>query len=86
MATRHSSKLKKTREPHQRKKAQKGVKSKRGVPELYDELKESTSVSVTATGRKGFDEKAKGMGFSRSELFEKIGRGEVEVILHSPLA
>ena len=79
MATQRS-KSKKTREAHQRKKAQKGVKSQRGVPELYDELKKPASVSATPTGRKGFDEKAKSMGLSRSELFEKIGRNEVEVI------
>lgn len=80
------SKPKQTREPHQIKKAQKGRKSLPNIAELYDELKQQTSVGATPTGRKGFDEKAKALGLSRSELFEQIGRGIIEIKPHEPSA
>lgn len=85
MATKRS-KSKQTREPHQKKKAQPGVKSRPNVPELYDEVKKSISVAATSTGKKGFDAKAKEMGISRSELFERIGRGIVEIRFPNPPA
>jgi len=70
---------KKTRQPHQRKPILKGVKSRRGCPELYDELKQRTSVALTPTAIAGLDEISKALGISRSELVERIGRKVLEI-------
>lgn len=43
---------KQTRLPHQKKQSRKGIKSKRGQPELYDELKQVVSLSLTPTAVK----------------------------------
>lgn len=67
------------RETYQKKKASKGVKSFRGKPEYYDELKERVSICITKTARHGLDEMSKKMGISRSELIERIGRGDLQV-------
>ncbi|MBD2255194.1 hypothetical protein H6G14_28655 [Nostoc parmelioides FACHB-3921] len=61
--------------PWQRKKAQKGLKSKRGQPEIYDELKTKQTLTLTPTAVKGLDKIAELLGISRSELVERIGRG-----------
>lgn len=57
------------------KKGQKGQKSLKGQPELYDELKNRVTVSLTPTAVAGLDAVAKSMDLSRSELVEQIGRG-----------
>ena len=53
----------------------KGKKSMRGEPEMYDEIKEIVSHSLTPTARKGLEILSKALGISRSELVEQIGRG-----------
>lgn len=62
-------------QPWQRKKAQKGLKSKRGQPESYDEVKTKQTLSLTPTAVKGLDQIAESLDISRSELVERIGRG-----------
>lgn len=57
------------------KKGQKGQKSLKGQPELYDELKNRVAMSLTPTAVAGLDAVAKSMDLSRSELVEQIGRG-----------
>jgi metal-responsive CopG/Arc/MetJ family transcriptional regulator len=55
--------------------AKKGIKNKRGIPELWDELKKRVNISLTPTAIKGLDKLAKQKDLSRSELVERIGRG-----------
>ncbi len=69
------------REPFQIKPVQPGVQSKRGQPELYDELKQPCSVALTATGLAGLDAISRELKISRSQLVEKIGRGEIKIVL-----
>lgn len=69
----------KTRKPHQRKPALKGRKSLRGCPEMYDELKKTTTLALTQTAISGLDEISSEMGVSRSELVERIGRKLLEI-------
>ncbi len=57
------------------KKGQKGQKSLKGQPELYDELKNRVTVSLTPTAVTGLDALAQSVELSRSELVEQIGRG-----------
>lgn len=64
----------KNRRPHQRKPTQKGIKSRRGCPELYDELKQPTTLGLTKTAIRGLDELSTQLHISRSELVERIGR------------
>ncbi len=77
-------KKQKTRQPHQRKPVVKGVKSLRGVPEMYDELKKPTTVALTPTALAGLDEMSKAMGVSRSELVERIGRRVLKINASTP--
>lgn len=67
-------KAQKPRQLHQRKPAVKGVKSRRGCPEIYDELKKPITVALTPTAVRGLDELSAAMQLSRSELVERIGR------------
>lgn len=53
----------------------KGIQNKRGIPELWDELKKRFTIALTPTAVKGLDELAKQRELSRSELIERIGRG-----------
>lgn len=62
------------REAREKKRACKGVKSLRGQPEAYSELKKIVSVSVTPTGLTGLDRLSRERSISRSELIEQIGR------------
>lgn len=80
------SKNQKSRQPHQRKPILKGVKSRRGCPEMYDEIKKPTTVGLTLTATAGLDEISKGMGISRSELIERIGRKDLEIMPCMPEA
>jgi hypothetical protein len=66
--------------PHQKKKARKGLKSMRGTPEYYSELKNRISVCVTATACQGLDEISHQLEISRSELIERIGRGKIKLV------
>jgi hypothetical protein len=55
----------------------KGFQNKRGIPELWDELKTRINISLTPTAVKGLDELAQQRELSRSELVERIGRGVI---------
>ena len=57
----------------------KGHKSRAGVGDLYDEPKEKLNLTVTPSAKEGLEEKAKLLGISKSELIERIGRGELKV-------
>lgn len=63
------------RREHEKKPSRKGVKSMRGQPEVYDELKKIVSMSLTPTALAGLDESSARLNISRSELVERIGRG-----------
>jgi hypothetical protein len=71
---------------HQKKKAQKGIKSMRGQPEYYDELKERVSICITRTARQRLDEMSQNIGVSRSELIERIGQGTIKILFPDDLA
>ena len=58
----------------------KGRKRIRGVPELHDELKTRVNLSLTPTGSAGLDVLAAERGLSRSELVERIGRGQICIV------
>jgi hypothetical protein len=57
----------------------KGHKSQSGVGDLYDEPKEKLNLTVTPSAKDGLEEKAKSLGISKSELIERVGRGELKV-------
>lgn len=63
------------RREHEKKPSRKGVKSMRGQPEVYDELKEIVSFSITPTARTGLALLSEQLSISKSELIERIGRG-----------
>jgi hypothetical protein len=65
----------KPRKEHEKKPLRKGVKSMRGQPELYDELKEVVSFCLTPTARAGLERISEQLKISRSELIERVGRG-----------
>ncbi|MGP1386909.1 MAG: hypothetical protein ACTS2F_25355 [Thainema sp.] len=75
-----------TRKPNEIKPVQKGHKSQRGVPELYDEPKKSTSYGLTSTGKVGISILAQHHALSASELIEQIGRGYLIIISIEELA
>jgi transposase-like protein len=62
-----------------KKQAQKGLKSTRGRPELYDQAKQQASIMVTPDGLAGLDQQAQAIGLSRSEFCERIGRGMLKL-------
>ena len=59
--------------------AVKGVKSLRGQPELYDEVKQVVSISLTPTGINQLDIRARAFKLSRSEFIERIARGTIPI-------
>ncbi|MEP0924827.1 hypothetical protein [Leptolyngbya sp. ST-U4] len=63
------------RQEHEKKPSRKGIKSMRGQPEVYDELKKVSSFSITPTAKSGLDQLSQQLNISRSELIERIGRG-----------
>jgi hypothetical protein len=63
------------RREHEKKPSRKGLKSMRGQPEVYDELKKIVSFSITPTAMRGLDRLSEQLNISRSELVERIGRG-----------
>jgi hypothetical protein len=71
---------KKQRANHQRKPSQKGHKSSRGVPEIYEELKKPTSYGLTTAGKAGINSQARSLGISASQYLELIGRRELKVV------
>ena len=53
----------------------KGVRSSKGQPEAYDEVKTRINLSLTPAAVKGLNELTSEMGLaSRSDLVEQIGR------------
>jgi len=50
-----------------------------GRPPMYDHPKTRTTLSLTIEGLAGLDKVADEFGFSRSELVELVGRGELIV-------
>jgi hypothetical protein len=60
-----------------------GHKRIKGVPELHDELKTRVNFSLTPTGVDGLDGLAAERGLSRSELVERIGRGQIRLVDYS---
>jgi hypothetical protein len=63
------------RHQHEKKPVRKGIKSLRGKPEIYDELKKVASFSITPTAINGLRKISSELNLSRSELIERIGRG-----------
>jgi len=74
------------RKTYQIKAFQKGQQSRRGVPELYDELKKPVSYGITQTAKQGINSQAESLAMSASEFIEKIGRGDFNVIASTSLA
>lgn len=64
---------------HQRKKGQKGIKSMRGRPEMYSEVKAKVSFTLTPTAVEGLDSLSSALNLSRSELVERIGRAIIPI-------
>ncbi len=82
----HRKVRKQTRLPHQRKQSRKGIKSHRGQPEIYDELKKVVSLSLTPTAVTKLDQLSQEIGISRSEFVERIARGEFQILLPEPVS
>lgn len=55
-------------------KTKKPVKSMRGVPEMYDEIKQRFSICLTPTAHKELTNLAQNNSLSLSEFLERIGR------------
>lgn len=72
--TRRGHGIYRPRQEHEKKPIRSGVKSQRGQPELYDELKKIVSVSITPTAKAGLAELSATRKISLSELVERIGR------------
>ncbi|WP_414545892.1 hypothetical protein [Nostoc sp. CCY0012] len=67
------------REPRSQKIIRKGLKSMRGQPEAYDEMKKIVSVSLTPTALAGIDQISRNYMISRSEFLERIGRFIIQI-------
>lgn len=61
--------------------SRKGQKNLRGQPEMWGELKKPVTMTLTPTSVDGLDVIAHGLGLSRSELVERIGRGVIPIHL-----
>ncbi|BBD63588.1 CopG domain protein DNA-binding domain protein (plasmid) [Nostoc sp. HK-01] len=70
----------KSRKEHQRKPIRKGIKSTRGQPEHYSEIKKCVSIGITPTALTGLDELSQQLDISRSEMIERIGRGLIKLV------
>ena len=55
-------------------------KKKRGNPKSYSESKIKVGISLTPTTAERLKEIADGVGISRSELVERIGRGDFDLL------
>lgn len=67
------------REPRENKIIRKGLKSMRGQPEAYDEMKKIVSISLTPTALAGIDKISRDYMISRSEFLERIGRSIIQI-------
>ncbi len=63
------------RQEYEKKPVRKGVKSMRGQPEMYDEVKKNACFSITPTACEGIKQLSLQLDISRSEVIERIGRG-----------
>lgn len=79
-AGRPKSQKSRIREPREKKISRQGLKSLRGQPEAYDELKKIVSVSLTPTAIEGLNNLSRAYMISRSELIERIGRDVIQLI------
>lgn len=70
----------KSRKEHQIKPIRKGIKSTRGQPEHYSEIKKCVSIGITPTALTGLDELSQELAISRSEMIERIGRGLIKLV------
>ena len=68
-----------SRRPYQRKKALTEHKSLRGVPELYETVKERFYARLTEQSSDGITALSEQFGLSRSELLEQVGRQIITV-------
>ncbi|MDA0268396.1 MAG: hypothetical protein O3A14_15920 [Cyanobacteria bacterium] len=59
--------------------AKKGIKSARGVPEKYDEIKGSVCYSLTPTAKINLKNLAIKNGMCPSEFLERLARGEYSI-------
>ncbi|AUT04583.1 hypothetical protein CLI64_29525 (plasmid) [Nostoc sp. CENA543] len=75
---------KSSRKEHQRKPIRKGIKSKRGQPEHYSEIKKCVSIGITQTALDGLDKLSQERAISRSEMIERIGRGLIKILDITP--
>ncbi|WP_353961708.1 ribbon-helix-helix domain-containing protein [Laspinema olomoucense] len=57
-----------------------------GRPSLYDRPKTRTTISISIEGLEGLDVLANSLDLSRSELVERIGRGELTIVSPSESA
>lgn len=69
-----NQKSNRSRRPHQRKKALTGHKSLRGVPEIYETVKERFYVRLREQSSNGITTLSEQFSLSRSELLEQVGR------------
>jgi hypothetical protein len=69
-----------SRKEHQKKPSRKGLKSTRGQPEHYSEIKKGVSIGITPTALAGLDELSQQRAISRSEMIERIGRGTIKLV------
>lgn len=54
---------------------------KKGADPIYDQHKtESFTTRLTPDGKAGFQKLAKSLGLSKSEIIEKLARGEFEIV------
>ena len=74
-----SRKKRKVRPSYQKKPIHKGVKSLRGQPEIYDQIKKVVSIGITPKAVEGLDALSQIREISRSELIERIGRGLIQL-------
>lgn len=85
MMSKYKKAKKQTRLPHQKKQSRKGIKSYRGQPEIYDELKKVVSLSLTPTAIAGLDQFSQKLEISRSEFVERVARGVIQISIHEAI-
>lgn len=81
-----SRKKRKARQDFQKKPIRKGLKSLRGQPECYDQVKKVVTISITPRAVEGLDTLSRERHISRSELIEQIGRGLIQLAAPSDLS
>lgn len=54
---------------------------KKGIEPIYEQPKtENFTTRLTPEGKQGFEDLAKSLGLSKSEIIEKLARGEFELV------